>query len=213
MMKCKNIIINTIFFSFLLFSLHSGDGLFAQDSIRAFTLEEAQTFALENNLNLRNARLEVEQAKKVVWENLSLYLPQVNSGVSYNNNLSLQTSLIPAEIFGGNPGEYIEVQFGTQHNTTASITATQIIINMPYIIGLQAANIFKSLSVQTLEKTEIEVKELIAQNYYLALLAEESYEIINNNYQMRALIYEAFTKNVNIETQKAVSCYLITSCK
>ena len=193
----------------------------AQDSVRAFTIKEAQDFALENNLNIRNARLDVEHAKKVVWENLSLYLPQVNSGINYNNNLSLQTSLIPAEIFGGNPGEYIEVQFGTQHNATASITATQMIINMPYIIGLQAASVFKSLSEQNLEKTEIEIRELIAQNYYLALLAEESYEIIDSNYQnvLKTIqetekLYETgFVEEMDVDNLRVTALSLESSMK
>jgi len=206
----------------LIFSIWiAGIDMTAQDSIRAFTIEEAQAFALENNLNIRNAQLDVEHAKKVVWENLSLYMPQVNSGIIYNNNLSLQTSLIPAEIFGGPAGEYIEVQFGTQHNATASITATQIIINMPYIIGLQAANLFRNLSEHTLEKTEIDIKELIAQNYYLALLAEESFEIIDSNYQNvlntiseTEKLYEAgFVEEMDIDNLRVTALSLESAMK
>lgn len=162
-------------------------GLFAsaqeETSVRSFTLNEAQEFAIENNLNISNARLDVEHAEKVIWENTSVGLPQVNSSINYNNNLNLTTSLLPAEIFGGPPGEMIEVQFGTQHNATASISASQLIFSGPYIVGLQAANIFKKSTEQSLVKKEIEIKELIAQNYYLALLAEESYIIIDSNVQ------------------------------
>ncbi len=162
-------------------------GLFAsaqeETPVRSFTLKEAQEFAIENNLNISNARLDVEHAEKVIWENTSVGLPQVNSSINYNNNLNLTTSLLPAEIFGGTEGEMIEVQFGTQHNATASISASQLVFSGPYIVGLQAANIFKKSTEQSLVKKEIEIKELIAQNYYLALLAEESYIIIDSNVQ------------------------------
>ena len=150
---------------------------------RSFTLKEAQNFALEHNLNIKNAILDVEHAQNVIWENTAMGLPQLNSLVAYNNNISLQTSLIPAEIFGGPPGEMIEVQFGTQHNANASISASQMIFDGPYIVGLQAAKIFRKASQQNLEKTEIDIKELIAQNYYLALLAERTYVIIDSNYK------------------------------
>jgi len=150
---------------------------------RSFTLKEAQNFALENNLNIKNAKLDIEHAQNVIWGNTATGLPQLNSQVVYNNNLSLQTSLIPAEIFGGPPGEMIEVQFGTQHNANASISASQIIFDGPYIVGLQAAKIFRKASQQNLEKTETDTKELIAQNYYLALLAERTYVIIDSNYK------------------------------
>ena len=170
-------------------------GLFAhgqeQTTSRIFTLNEAQEFALENNLNISNARLDVEHAENLIWENTAIGLPQINSSISYNNNLNLVTSLLPAEIFGGTPGDMIEVQFGTQHNTTASISASQLIFSGPYIVGLQAASIFKKSTEQNLAKKEIEIKELIAQNYYLALLAEESYIIIDSNVQnLSKTLYE-----------------------
>ena len=156
----------------------------AQDTvmIQLFTLKEAQNFALENNLNIRNAQLSVEQAEKVIWENTATGLPQLSSSFNYNNNLNLQTTLLPGEIIG-RPGEDVEVQFGTQHNAMATISASQLIFSGPYIVGLQAAQIFKKSQVQSLEKTEIDTKELIAQNYYLALLAEETYVIIDSNVQ------------------------------
>lgn len=153
-----------------------------QQEVRSFSVKEAQEFALDNNLNVKNAKLDVEYAEKVIWENTALGLPQVNSSINYNNNLNLQTTLLPGEIVG-RPGEDIEVQFGTQHNAMASINASQIIFSGPYIVGLQASKIFKQSNEEKLVKTENDTKELIAQNYYLALLAEETYAIIDSNVQ------------------------------
>ena len=150
--------------------------------IRSFTVKEAQEFALENNLNVKNARLDVEHAEKVIWENTSTGFPQISSSVSYNNNLNLPTTLLPGEIVG-KPGEDIEVQFGTQHNATAGVNTSQMIFNGPFIVGLQASKIFKKSTEEQLIKTEYDTKELIAQNYYLALLAEETYSIIDSNVQ------------------------------
>lgn len=161
-----------------------------QQEIRSFSVKEAQKFALENNLNVQNAKLDVKYAEKVIWENTALGLPQVNSSINYNNNLNLQTTLLPGEIVG-RPGEDIEVQFGTQHNAMASISASQIVFSGPYIIGLQASKIFKKSNEEKLTKTEDDTKELIAQNYYLALLAEETYIIIDSNVQnLEKTLYE-----------------------
>lgn len=169
-----------ILFGCILFALP----LQGQDipEVRAFTLKEAQEFALENNLNIKNAQLSVEQAKKLIWENTALGLPQVSSSFDYNNNLNLMTTLLPGEIVG-QPGEKVEVQFGTQHNAIGTIAANQLIFSGPYIVGLQAAKIYRKSQEQSLQKTEIDTKELIAQNYYLALLAEETYIIIDSNVQ------------------------------
>ena len=165
----------------------------AQDTmqIKSFSLKEAQEYAIEHNLNIQNAKLDVEHAEKVIWENTAMGLPQLNSSLNYNNNLNLTTTLLPAEIFGGTPGEKVEVQFGTQHNATAVLSASQMIFNGPYIVGLQASRIFKKASEQTLQKTRTDTKELVAQNYYLALLAAETYHIIDSNYiNLKQTLYE-----------------------
>jgi len=157
---------------------------FSQDAgPLSFTLQQAQEYAIKNNLNVRNATIDVDIAQKVIWENTAMGLPQLDGTVGYTNNLSLATTLIPAEFFGGDPGTFQEVKFGTQHNSTASITANQLIFNGPYIVALQAAKIYKKVSEQTLERTENDVREMVAQNYYLALLAGETIEVLKENQQ------------------------------
>ncbi|MCK5464851.1 MAG: TolC family protein, partial [Bacteroidales bacterium] len=89
----------------------------------AFTLAEAQAYAIENNLNVENSRLDLESARQLIRENVALGLPQVSGDLSYTNNLQLMTTLIPAEFMGGEPGTYVPVKFGTQHNASASIIA------------------------------------------------------------------------------------------
>ncbi|UCG27894.1 MAG: TolC family protein [Bacteroidales bacterium] len=148
-----------------------------------FTLKQAQEYAIEHNPTIHNAVLDVEIAKKVIWENTAMGLPQINGSVGYTNNLSLATTLIPAEFFGGEPGTFQEVRFGTQHNANAVLTASQLIFNGPYIVALQAAKIYKRVSEQTLEKTEYDVKEIVAQNYYLVLLSQETIKTLKENQQ------------------------------
>lgn len=146
-----------------------------------FTLSQAQEYAVKNNLNVKNAAIDVDIAQKIVWENTAMGLPQIAGSIGYTNNLSLATTLIPGEFFGGEPGTFQEVKFGTQHNSTASITANQLLFNGPYIVALQAAKTYKKVSEQTFERTENDVKEAVAQNYYLVLLSEETIKVLKEN--------------------------------
>ena len=100
------------------------------DEKRIFSLEEAQNFAIENNLNIKNAAADVIIARKRIWETTAIGLPQVSGSVNYTDNLSLATVLIP-NFFEGNPDEMVEVQFGTEHNASASITANQLVFSGP----------------------------------------------------------------------------------
>jgi outer membrane protein TolC len=147
----------------------------------SFSLAEAQAFALENNLNIENARLDIEAARQMIWENTALGLPQINAGAQYTNNLQLMTTLIPGEFFGEPAGTYIPVKFGTQHNASANIIANQLLFSGPYIVGLQAASTFKDLTQKNLRKQEADIKEAVAQSYYSILLAEAGRDAFSKN--------------------------------
>ena len=150
-------------------------------SKQRFSLAEAQEYALQHNLMVQNAELDVDAARKRIWENTSLGLPQVNAGAGYTNNLKLMTTLIPAEFFQGEPGTFIPVQFGTQHNATANIVATQLLFSGPYIVGLQAASKYKELTERSLIKSQSDIREAVAQSYYSILLAEEGKRAYGSN--------------------------------
>ncbi|NQU81556.1 MAG: TolC family protein, partial [Bacteroidetes bacterium] len=179
------------------------------DEKRTFSLEEAQNFAIENNLNIKNAAADVIIARKRIWETTAIGLPQVSGSVNYTDNLSLATILIP-DFFGGNPDEMIEVQFGTQHNASASLTANQLVFSGPYIVGLMAAKVYKQISLQNLEKTEIDIKEMVTRNYYLVLLTEETKRTLVKNYQntektyleTRAMFEQGFVEETDVDQLK-----------
>ena len=94
----------------------------AQEKSYSFSLEEAITFALDSSYTAINSRRDVAKAIKLKWETTATGLPQINGNVQYNNNLKQPVSLIPSEFFGGEPGTFSPVVFGTKQ--TASAVAT-----------------------------------------------------------------------------------------
>jgi outer membrane protein TolC len=155
----------------------------AQDSLQAFTLEQAQTYALEHNYDYLNKERDVVIAKKKVWETTAIGLPQVNTQVDFKNFLDLPTTVVPANAF--NPlapaDQLVGLKFGTDYNTTASLSVSQLIFDGSYVVGLQAARAYKDLSGIQLQKTTVEVKEDVAQAYYTVLLAEENLKILDSS--------------------------------
>lgn len=177
--------------------------VFAQNDSTELSLSvtEAMEYALQNNTNVQNAQLDVIIADKKVWETTTIGLPQVSASGSYNNNLSLATQLIPAEVFGGEPGEFAEVQFGTKHNFNGTLTVSQLIFSGSYIVGLQAAKVYRSLSEKSLNKTEIDTKSDVASTYYTILMAEETFNTLTSNYNYIQDLYK--------QTQKMAEAGLI----
>ncbi|WMI66904.1 TolC family protein [Aestuariibaculum sp. YM273] len=165
----------------LLFSLLLSISLFAQEQSYAFSLEEAINFAIENNRTAINAAKDIEAAEKQKWETTATGLPQLNASVDYQNFLKQQVSLIPAEAFGGNPGEFEEVVFGTKQNMTATATITQKIFDGSYIVGLQSAKVYLDISKNAKQKTDLEIRKAVINAYGNVLLAEESLTLLNKD--------------------------------
>ncbi|MCF6241478.1 MAG: TolC family protein [Bacteroidales bacterium] len=150
------------------------------DSVTAkhyLSLEDAKNYAIEHNYQNKNSAIDKDISKKQQWEYLAIGFPQLNATAEYQNMLNLPTSLLPGEIVG-RPGEYIPVQFGQQHNASWGVTATQIIFNGSYIVGVEAAKILTELASQTYTKSSLSIEETVTKSYYLVLIAEESKKIL-----------------------------------
>ena len=146
-----------------------------------FSLEQAISHALTNNRSEINAGRDIEIAKKKKWETTAMGLPQINGAVNYQDNFKLQTSLLPAQIFGGPAGEFAEVTFGTKHNGGGSLSLTQLIFDGSYIVALQASKTYLQFYENYKVKTDSEVKEMIINAYGNVLLADESVQILQKN--------------------------------
>ncbi|WP_298118393.1 TolC family protein [Flavobacterium sp.] len=147
----------------------------------SFSLKQAIEHAIQNNYSVINANRDIEAAKQKKWETTTIGLPQINGAVGYVNNFELQKSLIPAEIFGGTPGTFQEVAFGTKHSMNASATLSQLIFDGSYLVGLQSAKTYLKISENAKVKTAQEIKEIVVNSYGNVLLADESILILQKN--------------------------------
>ncbi|MFW5916130.1 MAG: TolC family protein [Bacteroidota bacterium] len=162
-----------------------------------FTLKEAQDYAMEHNTEVQNSEIDVKISDKEVWETTARGLPQLSASGSYNNNLSLSTQLFPnfieptilkvlmeEGVIDPQPipdPEKIEVQFGSQHTFNGSLSVNQLIFSGPYIVGLQAARVYKDLSQQKYKKSRQETKANVARTYHSILLTRRNIEILEKN--------------------------------
>ena len=179
---------------YILLLMLSSVPTFSQEPPTSFSLQEAIDFALQNNRNSINAQRDIEAAKAQKWETTATGLPQLSATVDYQNFLKQQVQLLPSEFFGGNPGEFAEVVFGTKKNMYATATLSQKVFDGSYIVALQAAKVFLEISQNAKTKTDLEVRKGVINAYGNVLLAEESIHILKRN-------LEVLQKNLN-ETTK-----------
>ncbi len=172
-MKQKNIVLHA-FFAFCLSLSINAQG---QQGKYSFSLTQAQEYAVSNNLQRKNAALDVEIAKKKVWETTAQGLPQVSAGVDFQYILND----LPKLTFPGQNGQPVEIKVGEKANATYSITVSQLVFNGPYIVGLQASRAYKAMSEHALAKTDQELKANVTAGYLTVLLLQETTSIIDSS--------------------------------
>ena len=121
-----------------------GSVAFAQQK-SSFGLQEAVDFALKNSPNALNSDLDLKNAVYKKNEIAGMGLPQINGSIDVKDYIEIPTSLLPGQFFGAPAGSYIPVKFGTKYNSTAGISASQLIFSSDYIIGLTAAKEYVKL--------------------------------------------------------------------
>lgn len=144
-------------------------GLFGASYAHAqevLTLQEALRYALENKAEAKKSALELENSEYKISEVRAGALPQVTANGSLTYNPLLQKSALPAEIFGGEPGETIMVAFGQKWQTNAAVSVSQQIFNQSLFTGLKAAKTTREFYQINNTLTEENLIEKVTNSYY-----------------------------------------------
>ena len=181
---------------------------FAQETMR-LSKQEALKMAAQHNTEIMNSELDLQIARKKIWETTASGLPQINAKGNYQH-----TFKVPTVSFGGGmelsdqnipfdpntmtgttsgvtlqSGESIylnatpgaEIELGVPNYTTFDFTVSQLIFSGAYIVGLQASKVYYNFSEHNAEKTKLDVLEAVSNTYNVIQLSEESKKILAQN--------------------------------
>lgn len=178
-------------------------------AIVAYSLKEAQDYAIKNSLALRSDAQNVENARAKVKELFSTGMPKLGAGAEATFNIIQPTSLIQSGTFGSfpGPGEIIgfvnqdnnlpvyipgtpdttssdkplAAKFGQNTNLNLKLEASQLIFNPSYTIGLRAARGYVELAQKQSELKESDIRANVAKAYCGVLVAQENLAILRKN--------------------------------
>lgn len=155
-----------------------GGEMFSQET---YSLKQALEYAYSNSLELKNTQLDEERMIAQKNEIRGIGLPQISASFDLKDYIELPTSLLPAEFFGGQPGTFIPINFGTQYNADAGVSASQIIFNGDYVVALQSSKVFIELTKKATYQTKLDVTEKVSKAYYMVLVNDQRAELLTNN--------------------------------
>lgn len=165
-----------------------GTEAFSQDTLR-LSLQDAKEYGQKNNKSLLNAQRDLLIAKYTVWETASNYAPRIDGSASITDNLKIATNLLPAQMFGGPEGEYIEVKFGQTFNSSYGVSVSQAIFNGALIVGIQTARLYKDMAQTSYEKSETSIMDNIVNSYFIIKVSERYLKVLESNLENITALY------------------------
>jgi outer membrane protein TolC len=139
------------------------------------SVESLMEYAKEKSLALQSGDIRLSQAKQSRLAAI-LSIPDVTGGASltYTNNTRLPVNLFPAEVFGGQPGTFKEVQTGIQYVTNFNQNIDIKLVNPKgwenlklAKLNIQAAGSDKQLTLKSL------LEDIAATYFNIVTLQEQ----------------------------------------
>lgn len=184
-----------------------------QNNKTTFSLQEAIQYALENNVNSINASKDIEKGRHLINENIGSGLVQINGNAQYNYNIKPPVFIFP-NVLGPNPDptQFVAIDAAPLNSMNASVTASMLVVNGQYFIGIQTAKTFLELTKQQKIKTDRDVKEQVYKSYYLVLIATESERILDSSlkivnrsvFETEQLHKEGLIEELDVEQLKLI---------
>ena len=164
----------------------------AKNATHAFSLEQCVDFAQKNNVQVKNSLLAIEVQAQTNREIAAAALPTVNTNLGGTNYLIIPTSLLPGQIFGGTPGTFIPVQFGTKFNANYGASIQQLLFDGQVFIALQARATSMDLQRKNAALTQEAIKVNIYKIYYQLSASKTQLNILDANInRIKALAHDA----------------------
>lgn len=220
--------------------------LFAQEKkseTLSLSLKQAQEYAIANSTASKNADIDLQLAKKKIWETTAIGLPQLSAQGNYQHLFKKQEFNFPVSILSDKyvpmnngvgtgssfvlpSGDSINLNFidnkmdlAPLDNITLDITLSQLVFSGEYLVGLQASKVFYMMSDQSRMKTEIDLKESVANTYGLVLMLGQSkgtlassLENLNKTLsEMHEMFNQGFIESTDVDQIELTSLTLTNS--
>jgi outer membrane protein len=162
--------------------------------------EDCIKYAREHNRELQLAVLNNEMSHQNIVSARAALLPRINVTANLDDYYALPTQLIPAQFFGGRPGEFRLLQFGTRYQGAATADVSLPLINTTYWNNLKSAGVQDNIAREQVKSKEMDITERIYTVYYMALLSQNAITIaqkdLNNNDSLLYVTQNKFNNGI-----------------
>ncbi|MEL6805938.1 MAG: hypothetical protein AAFO91_19415, partial [Bacteroidota bacterium] len=150
-------------------------GLSAHAQLSFSSFQEVISYADEHALVVQQALISEQIAQSEYKEARVGRLPYANASFGYNDNISLQPTLVPEQFFNPNAegDNFQELVFGTKFQYSRTMQVQWDIINFQEKFATQTAEIAAQESQLNTDLARFNTYNALASTYYSLLLNQE----------------------------------------
>lgn len=166
--------------------------LSSQAQLQFESFQEVLTYADEHAISIQRAEIGENIALASKQEAKGMLLPSINATATFNDNITLQPTLVPAQLFNptAEEGTFEELTFGRKYSYATGVQAQWDVLNFQKIFAAQAASAQLEESRMTTEKNRFNTYNQLASTYYSLLLTQESIGIYEENVRVSKSILD-----------------------
>ncbi|GJM34420.1 MAG: transporter [Saprospiraceae bacterium] len=158
--------------------------IFAQE-VKKMSIQEAVNYAMDHSFTLKNAQIEIADAKEQIIERRAFGLPQLSASGNFQRYVEVPKQPLPQAFLDFFEAMNIPVEretsFFLKNNFTASADLDAMIFDGSFFVGLQAAKKYREYVAQEYVTKQREVKNQVKEAYLPVLLVQENIRLLEKN--------------------------------
>ena len=156
------------------------------------TLDQALEIALSESNTIKIADMTVEKSGYAQKGSYASLYPNVSVSSSYQRTLKKQVMVMD---MGGQP---MEIKVGRDNNISTSASASMPLVNASLWESLKLSGMDVEMAVEQARSSKIAMVKQVKQAFYAVLLAQASYDVMNQVYENAEKNYEKTLQRFNV---------------
>lgn len=148
---------------------------------QTWSLQQCIDTAVVNNKNLQISRNNIKLSTERQGEAKANLLPKISLNADYKYFFDLPYQLMPQSAFGGEEGQFNEMQMGVPHNISTSVQLAIPLYNPQVFGGIETSKVVSELKELQYKKSEEEILYEISNLYYNAQIMLHQQQFIEGN--------------------------------
>lgn len=167
-------------------------GLKTKAQVNFNSLEEVLQYADEHEVSIQSADLQNEIYASEFRKSKMDLLPTLNAQAGFNDNITLQPTLVPSTFLNPSApeGTYQEFTFGRKYVYNTGFTANWNVLDFQKWFAVKTSKWQQEKGNAQRFYTKYSVYNQLANTYYSILLSQKSVEIQSQNYQVMQGVYK-----------------------